>query len=838
MMQAQDQNEVSFHVEGMTCAACVRRVEDSIKAVAGVQSAVVNLATEKVSIQYEGPAFQPDAVREAVHHAGYRLVSVEEEGLPTQQERKSAELQRQFRSLVTALSFAVPLVFLAMAEMFGIRLPELISPHHNPEIFALLQLLLVIPILVSGFHFYTHGFPALWRLAPNMDSLIAVGTAAAVGYSVWNTWLILSGQPELALHLYFETAGVIIALVKVGKYMEGVSKGRTSGAIQQLMSLQPKKAAIIRDGQESRVPIEEVEVGDVLIVRPGERFAVDGVVLEGFSTADESMLTGESIPVEKTAGSFVVGGSINQNGTLHYRAEKIGHETALARIIQAVEEAQGNKAPIARLADVIAGYFVPIVIAIALIAGLIWFMSGAGIEFSLKTFIAVLVIACPCALGLATPTAIMVGTGRGASLGILIRGGEPLEIANRIDTVVFDKTGTLTQGKPVVTDVLSLGSLSRDELLTYAASAERYSEHSLAAAIIAAADERGLEQLKGSDFMALPGRGIRIEIQDRRILLGNIKLMTEQRVLSEEHSRSVRLSEEGKTPVYLAIDGRLEGIIAVADVLKPDSREAVAHLHRLGLRTAMLTGDNARTAQAIARQVGIDLVISQVLPEDKAIEIQKLQASGRRVAMVGDGINDAPALAQADLGIAIGSGTDVAIESAGIVLMSASVGSVATAIELSRATLSNIKQNLFWAFGYNTAGIPIAAGVLTLFGGPALNPMFAAAAMALSSVSVVANALRLRRFKPKETDLTVEYSSEPQERKSSMKTEISIEGMSCQHCVRNVTEKLNQLAGVSNSTVNLEQKQAIVESTQPLDEAEVESVLIQAGYKVRWVKEL
>ena len=826
-----------FKIDGMTCAACVRRVENAIKDVSGVTSASVNLATEKAQVAYEpGRAEQADIIH-AVEAAGYGLAPVDDTSDPGLDEaKKEKERKQEYVRLIISIGFAIPLVFVAMAEMVGISLPSFISPGHSPGTFALTQLMLTLPIVLAGFHFYTRGFPALFKGQPSMDSLIAIGTTAAIIYSAVNTVMIFLGRPEDVMHLYYETAGVIIALIKVGKYMETVSKGRTSGAIKELMGLAPKTAMVIRDGKEAVIPIKDVVVGDELIARPGEKIAVDGTVMDGHTFVDESMLTGESIPVERSEGDFVTGASMNQNGTIRYRADKVGKDTALARIIRLVEEAQGSKAPIARMADVISSYFVPVVIGIALVSSGAWFIGGAGVTFSLKIFIAVLVIACPCALGLATPTAIMVGTGRGASLGVLIKGGQPLETAGRINTIVLDKTGTITEGKPRVTDIQALDGFDEHGILQLAASAEKGSEHSLGAAVVEEGEKQGVSVFPAKGFSAVPGRGIIGTVDNKDLMFGNLAFMKENQVMDKDLPEADALSSQGKTVMYLAVDKRPAGIIAVADVVKPDSAAAIARLQKMGLKTVMLTGDNLLTAQAIAKQVNIDQVVAQVMPGDKADQVKQLQADGSRVAMVGDGINDAPALAQADLGFAIGSGTDVAMESAGIVLMQNSLTGVVTAIDLSRATLRNIKQNLFWAFFYNCAGIPLAAGLFHLFGGPTLNPMFAAAAMALSSVSVVTNALRLKNFKPTLEPQASDHSIEPDTKETSMKTIINIDGMTCMHCAKSVTDRLNALEGISSTHVNLEQKQAVVESKQPVDKDLVTQTITDAGYTVTGIK--
>ncbi|WP_330582879.1 copper-translocating P-type ATPase [Peptoclostridium sp.] len=648
-------------------------------------------------------------------------------------------------------AFSIPLLYIAMGAMvwwLKWPIPSWLNPMQYPLLYALVEIALVTPVVIAGSRFYTVGFKAILRKSPNMDSLIAMGTSAAILYSLYSTYRIYAGDFRYVNDLYFETAGVIITLILLGKSLEAVSKGKTSEAIKKLMGLAPKTATVIQGDKEIELPIDEVEAGDIILVKPGEKIPVDGIVIEGFTFVDESMLTGESIPVEKKAGDNVIGASINKNGSIVFQATKVGGDTALSQIIKMVEDAQGSKAPIAQMADVVSGYFVPIVFAIAVISAAAWYVSGESAVFSLTIFISVLVIACPCALGLATPTAIMVGTGKGAEHGVLIKGGEALETTHKIDTIVFDKTGTITQGKPEVTDIVASDNIDKMKLLQLAASAEKSSEHPLGEAIVRGAEKENLDIIKLDRFAAIPGHGIEVQVEGKTLLLGNKKLMLDKGIaLGRLESESDRLAGEGKTPMFVAVENKMAGIIAVADVVKDSSARAIAKLHGMGIEVAMITGDNRRTAEAIARQVGIDRVLAEVLPEDKANEVKKLQAEGRNVAMVGDGINDAPALAQADIGIAIGSGTDVAMESADIVLMRSDLMDVPTAIKLSKSTIRNIKQNLFWAFAYNVAGIPIAAGILYALGGTMLNPIFAAAAMSLSSVSVLTNALRLKRFK-------------------------------------------------------------------------------------------
>ncbi|MCK9479860.1 MAG: heavy metal translocating P-type ATPase [Firmicutes bacterium] len=737
-------------IDGMSCAACSSRVEKQLNELKGIKSASVNLAAEKATVSYDESVASEADIINAIKAAGYGAqpfakVDRGEETLKKQKEIKTLRL----KFIISAI-FSIPLFYVAMAPMISqsIPFPQALSHSVFPLRYALLEFILCTPVIIVGYKFYTSGFSNLIKRSPNMDSLIAIGTSAAYVYSIFSLFKIIGGDNSHVDLLYFESASMIITLVLLGKLLEVNSKGKTGEAIKKLMGLSPKTAIVIRDGKEIEISIDDVIVGDTVVVKPGSKIPVDGEVIEGYTSVDESMLTGESIPVEKKAGDKVTGASINKNGLIKFKATKVGKDTTLSQIIALVEEAQGSKAPIAKMADVVSGKFVPVVLIIAMLSGLFWLLANSPDVSALSVFITVLVIACPCALGLATPTAIIVGTGKGAENGVLFKNGEALEITHKLQVAVFDKTGTITEGKPRVTDIITADGVDNDALLTMAASAEKGSEHPLGEAIVKHANKLGITFAETKDFQAFPGLGISVTVQGKAVILGNKKFLSKHNVdLLDFEEKSDKLANEGKTAMFVSVDNKLAGIIAISDTVKPSSAAAIKKLHEMGLKTAMITGDNKQTADAIAKQVGIDMVFAEVMPDEKANEVKKMQADGSFIAMVGDGINDAPALAQADIGIAIGSGTDVAMESADIVLMKNDLNDVSFAIALSRATITNIKQNLFWALGYNVLGIPIAAGLLHLFGGPMLNPMFAAAAMSLSSVSVVSNALRLNNFK-------------------------------------------------------------------------------------------
>ncbi|MCK4023788.1 heavy metal translocating P-type ATPase [Streptococcus suis] len=741
----------SYDISGMTCASCAMTVEKALGKLEGVEEVTVNLATEKATIRYSRDRQNLASLERVVEQAGYQLIRPEE--VEEAADKGPSKEEKLWHRFVWSAAFTLPLLYIAMGPMLpwgGLPLPALL---HQPLVYAISQVILLIPILYIGRSFFQKGFKTLLQGHPNMDSLIAVGTGAALVQGLLMIAFLLMGK-EVAMQghhpeLYFESAAVILTLITLGKYFEARAKGQTSEAIKKLMNLAPKTAQVLRNGQEIQVPIEEVVVGDQVIVRPGQQIPVDGQVLEGQTRVDESMLTGESLPVKKALGDNVFGGTLNQQGAITMRATKVGRDTTLAQIIRLVEEAQGSKAPIAKLADQVSAIFVPVVMGLALLSGLAWYFLGQeSWIFSLSIIIAVLVIACPCALGLATPTAIMVGTGKGAENGLLFKSGQAIETLQGENTIVFDKTGTITEGKPQVTDIHLLSTKNREQVLQLAASSEQFSEHPLAQALLQAAQIEKIDLLPATDFQTLSGRGLSVTIAEQTIYLGNERLMREQGIdVSKGRAVAETFAHQAKTPVFLASQKELLAVIAIADKVKETSRQAVQALQTMGLEVVMLTGDNEKTAQAIAKEVGIEQVVSQVLPDDKANQVKFLQEQGKTVAMVGDGINDAPALAQAHVGLAIGSGTDIAIESADIVLMHSDILDVVKAVKLSQATMRTIKQNLFWAFAYNVIGIPIAMGLLHAFGGPLLNPMFAGAAMALSSVSVVLNALRLKTYK-------------------------------------------------------------------------------------------
>ena len=751
-----DLKDVELDIDGISCQVCVNKIEKKVSKLNGVKSVIVNLANSRGKIVYDSDVIKLSEILEVMKKMGYTGTKHEESSENLKDKEKEEHLKREFLEFKIAIVFSAIVFYIAMGTMVGLPVPFIISPDINPLNFAIIQFILALPVVYIGRRFYTVGIKQLFMRSPSMDSLIATGTGSALLYSIYGTFKIAEGNYHYVHSLYYESAVVILALILLGKYLEGVSKGKTSEAIKKLMSLKSKKANLVRNGEIVQVDIEEVEKGEVLLVKPGESIPVDGKVIDGNSTVDESMLTGESIPIDKAAGDIVYGASINKNGSLKIEATAVGKDTVISKIIKLVENAQGSKAPIAKIADKVSAYFVPIVMIIATAAGIIWYYLGSqGIVeinntpsiFALTIFISVMVIACPCSLGLATPTAIMVGTGRGAELGILIKSGEALEKAHKVNTVVFDKTGTLTEGKPKVTDILTMEGYKENDTLQIAGALELHSEHPLGEAIVEEAKNRGLTFPEVNDFISITGQGVCGKIEESEVLIGNVKLMKAKNIEITMKKELDKLASQGKTPMYMAIDGKFLGIIAVADVMKEEAVDTIKELKTRGYKIGMITGDNKITAEAIGKQVGIDMIFAEVTPEDKYLKVKELQEEGYNVAMVGDGINDSPALVQADIGIAIGGGTDIAMESADIVLMKRNLKDVLTAMDLSNATIRNIKQNLFWAFIYNTLGIPIAAGVLYPFTGHLLNPMIAGGAMAMSSVSVVTNALRLKKFK-------------------------------------------------------------------------------------------
>lgn len=836
-----------FDVTGMTCSACSAHVEKSVSKLEGVQCVNVNLLQNSMVVEYDDNALGTTDIIHAVESGGYGA-SVQGETKMQEAPKNVAaeEMHHMKRRLIASFCFLIPLFYISMGHMMGAPLPAILLGDENVMIFALTQLFLTIPVLIINKKYYVVGFKALWNKAPNMDSLIALGSAASVVYSVFAIYSMAyaMGHEDLmtahhyGMELYFESAAMILTLITVGKYMETRSKGKTSEAISKLMDLAPKTATVLRGGVEQEIPVEEVVTGDTIIVKPGQRIPVDGKIMEGFSAVDESAITGESIPVEKQVGDTVIGATVNKSGYFRMTATRVGKDTTLSQIIALVEEAGASKAPIAKLADKVSGVFVPVVITIAVLAAVIWFVAGnQPFSFALSIGIAVLVISCPCALGLATPTAIMVGTGKGAEYGILVKSAESLEIAHQVQTVVLDKTGTLTEGKPVVTDVVLAKGILRNRLLKQAAAVEALSEHPLAEAIVAYAKEKEVAFEKAENLTATAGQGVEADVAGKHILAGNLKMMQERGIqLGEWEAKAVELAEAGKTPLFFAENETFLGIVALADTLKPTSKAAVDAFHQMGIEVVMLTGDNKRTAEAIAKELDIQ-VIAEVLPQDKEREVRRLQEQGKKVAMIGDGINDAPALMRADVGVAIGAGTDVAMESADIILMKSDLMDAVTAIELSHATIRNIKENLFWAFFYNACGIPLAAGVFYPLLEWKLNPMFAAAAMSFSSAFVVGNALRLRLFRPKYAKTTTalpkeDIQKEPTHKEENgMKKVLKIEGMMCNHCTGRVEKALNDLDGVT-AEVSLEGKSATVTLSKEVSDETLVQTVTDAGYEV------
>lgn len=848
-----------FDITGMSCAACSGRIAKVVRALPGVDDVAVNLLKNSMTVRFDESVVSAETIAEAVKKAGYGA-SVRRAGAGTDRSRTAtpkadpvaAALQDMKRRLAFSLLFTVPLFFISMGHMIGLPLPGFLRGPENAVAYAFTQFLLTVPVIFVNFTSYRNGFKALFSGAPNMDSLIALGSGAAAVFGVYAVYRMaaalgradLAAVQALASNLYFESAAMILTLITLGKFLEARAKGKTSDALAELMNLAPKTATVLRDGAETVIPCEEVKVGDILVVKAGESVPVDGVLTEGSGFLNEAAITGESLPLEKKPGDAVTGATVNQSGHFLMRATRVGEDTTLARIIRLVDEATATKAPVARLADTISGIFVPVVIAVAVIAAAVWLLLGRDADFALSIGISVLVISCPCALGLATPTAIMVGTGRGAAYGILFKSAEAVETAQAVDTMVLDKTGTVTEGSPVVTDIVPAGKESETDLLTVAASLEKLSEHPLGKAIVQEAERRGILLKKVVDFAQIPGRGIAGTVEGVRCTAGNAHMQEDAAADEALLARGATFAAEGKTALYFTRGNVLLGLVAVADPIKPTSPQAVAELEAMGIKVIMLTGDNAITAAAVQRRTGIRQVRAEVLPQDKEQEIRALQQQGRKVAMVGDGINDAPALARADVGIAIGAGTDIAVESADIVLMRSDLQDAATAVQLSRAVMRTIRQNLFWAFFYNAVGIPVAAGLFYESWGLTLNPMIAAAAMSLSSVSVVSNALRLRLFTPKLLSARARAESAcravpdretplPSEQRSRiMKKIISINGMSCGHCTASVAKALRALPGVTAADVDLTAKTATVEVEGGLSDDALRAAVTDLGFEV------
>ena len=842
-----------YNITGMSCAACSAKVERVVGKLDGVENVSVNLLTNSMQVEYKEDKLSSNDIIKNIADAGYGASLA----TATKQKKEEKSIKKTNDDAITSMKFRlkVSIVFLAilmyfsMGSMIGLPLPKFLSGEGNPVGFALTQLLLVLPVMYVNRKYYISGFKSLFHLSPNMDTLIAVGTVAAFTYGVIAIYVMgyalnnadMHTVTEYRMNLYFESVSMILTLITLGKFFETGSKARTTDAISKLIDLSPKRANVLRDGVEENILTEDVVVGDIVIVRPGESIPVDGMIIEGSTSVDESAITGESIPVQKEKGDKLIAATINKNGSVRIKATEVGEDTAISRIIALVEEASSSKAPIAKMADKVAGVFVPIVMGISLITFIVWLALGYDFSFALNCAIAVLVISCPCSLGLATPVAIMVGTGKGAENGILIKSADALETTHSIDTVVLDKTGTVTEGKPVVTDILAF-DIDENEFLKLAAGVESASEHPLAEAIVEKAKEKSLEIVSPTEFQAISGRGIVASVSGSKIIAGNEQAIKEQYGNSENFAEVFKkgneLAAQGKTPMYFGKDNKLLGIIAVADTIKKDSKEAIQALKNRNIDVVLLTGDHKNTAMAIAKEAGIKKVIAEVLPTDKEEHIRELIKAGHKVAMVGDGINDSPALARADVGIAIGAGTDIAIESADIVLMHSSLKDVATAIDLSKAVIRNIKQNLFWAFFYNSIGIPLAAGVFYLSLGWKLSPMFGAAAMGMSSVCVVSNALRLRAFKPKKVNKNniendeIELIENKRKEDKNMTTVINVNGMMCEHCKATVEKVTRGVEGVSNSLVNLDAKNVTIEHSADTDLEKVKKAITDAGYEV------
>ncbi len=844
-----------FDVSGMTCAACQAHIQKAVSKLDGVDDVNVSLLSNSMTVEYNENSTDASKIIGAVQSVGY---GAKAQGEKATESRTDSIYKEQIASmkkrLIVSLVFLVPLMYISMhhmmAEYLHIPVPQFISSvfHGNENIitFAFSQFLLLLPIIYMNRSYFSTGFRALFKRAPNMDSLIAIGSGAAAVYGVFVIfrlgWAVGHGDTGIieryGMDIYFESSGTILTLITLGKYLETRSKSRTNDALRKLMDLAPKTATVESNGVELEVPVSDVKAGDIIVIRPGQSIPVDGTIIQGSGSVDRSVITGESIPVEVGIGDKVVGASINKTGFFKFTAEEVGNDTALARIIDLVEQAGNSKAPIAKLADKISGIFVPVVISIAVVAAAVWLLVGYSFEFALSIGIAVLVISCPCALGLATPVAIMVGTGKGAENGILIKSAEALETAHSINTVVFDKTGTLTRGKPVVTDILPSQGMSENEFLSIAAGLESSSEHPLAAAIVQHAQEKNIEIKSTEDFRAVPGKGVTAKINGSQCLAGNAAFMRENGISVADYSENMNnFAQNGKTPLIFAINSKIMGIIAVADVVKPTSRDAVGQLKSMGIEVVMLTGDNKVTAEAIRNQLGIDKAVAEVLPEDKEREIRTLQEQGKKVAMVGDGINDAPALARADVGIALGAGTDIAIESADIVLIKSDPVDAANAIRLSTAVIKNIKENLFWAFFYNSVGIPVAAGVFFTSLGWRLNPMLGAAAMSMSSVFVVSNALRLKFFKFKISEVQDNSKNETKEN-FNMKKTLTIDGMMCENCKNHVYKAISGIDGVTDITVDLEEKKAFVSVSRDIPDGLFERAIMDAGYVLKNIDSL